>query len=125
MHYRLGVSADVLLRRFLFHSKKTQENFNILESRDSTDQITLPIKKLDDLKLANQKTSPIKKPPDRFWYADIEFSLCFPAFKLDKYQASAMSFLSTLKSKAAFIKALVYSVLGDENTSSAGPCSTI
>ena len=45
MYYRLDVSADFLLRRFLFHSKKTKENFNILESRDSTDQKNWPIKK--------------------------------------------------------------------------------
>jgi len=48
MHYRLDVSADILLPRFLFHSKKTKENFNILESRDSTDQKNWPIKKLVD-----------------------------------------------------------------------------
>jgi len=51
---------------FYFTSKKTQEKFKILASKDSTNQITFPIKKLDDLKLANQKTWSIKKPPDRF-----------------------------------------------------------
>jgi len=50
MHYRLDVSADVLLPRFLFHSKKIQGNFKIYESRNSTGQKTFPSKKLDDLK---------------------------------------------------------------------------
>jgi len=51
---------------FYFTSKKTQEKFKILAGRNSTNQITLPIKKLDDLKLVNQKTWPLKKPADRF-----------------------------------------------------------
>jgi len=57
MHYRLNVSAEVLLPRFLFYAKKAQENFKIFESRDSTGQKTLPTKKLDDLKMHNKKTA--------------------------------------------------------------------
>ena len=73
MPYRLDVSADVLLPRFLFHAKKAQENFKIFESRASTNQITLPLKKLDDLKLVNQKTCPIKKLATSFYKQKLQF----------------------------------------------------